>query len=495
MCPGCNQRNLIEQIGIPARTGQHPPLFNMDRTAPNLGSSRQSPQLSNTDQNVSASRDAELAPQDSVELRDEEDHIHPPEDIAPQDTGKLLGKNHEDVITHSKQRRARARLESATQEKVKQLDLDQLRKKVVHHAKYKRLNIDDCVALDEAYHDVQKRHQIAVKQLLGATNYNNVCEYNVVARRFFYNCSQCREKREVERPGTSAPPTTQQKKKMSCKFCSAETERWSSKVILDLKNLGTAHHVEEGILILVKPGLDGQPPMIISGGSPLGIQFLDMFSKEMDPFAAFLSFVSGQDVIRKASGQEPVVVVSRKRTEGKEDFDKCKYDLGDKTENHITVREKLNNLIAKDSQNPTEKWPGNTEKGLAKLGLNLRIKSGNPAGINCRDFVGRPADMQNGQLQRILTAFGEGWVELLGSSRAPAPTNLGAVLGGKWSHCKEVSSPAAEGSPSSVPEGSPSSVHEQDLRKKNESKVPMVLATLPPQLLLAKHFQILLPQM
>ncbi|KNZ45639.1 hypothetical protein VP01_7959g1, partial [Puccinia sorghi] len=90
-------------------------------------------------------------------LRDEEDHIHPPKDIAPQDTGELLGENHEDVIPPSKQRRARAQLESATLEKVKQLDLDQLRKKVVHHAKYKRLNIDDRVALDEAYHDYQKR--------------------------------------------------------------------------------------------------------------------------------------------------------------------------------------------------------------------------------------------------------------------------------------------------------------------------------------------------
>ncbi|KNZ59738.1 uncharacterized protein VP01_1670g2 [Puccinia sorghi] len=139
---------------------------------------------------------------------------------------------------------------------------------------------------------------------------------------------------------------------------------------------------------------------------------------------------------------------------------------GDKTKNLIAVREKLNNLIAKASQNPTEKWPGNTEKGLAKLGLTLRIKSGNPAGINCRDFVGRPADMRNGQLQHILTAFGEGWVELLGSSRAPAPTTLGAVLGGKQSCRKEVSSPAAEGSPSSVPEGSPSSVQEQEAPRK-----------------------------
>ncbi|KNE86869.1 hypothetical protein PSTG_19762, partial [Puccinia striiformis f. sp. tritici PST-78] len=57
-------------------------------------------------------------------------------------------------------------------------------------------------------------------------------------------------------------------------FRDTETERWSRKVILDLKNLATAHDAD-GVLMLVKHSRNG--PEVVSGGSALGVQFLDMF--------------------------------------------------------------------------------------------------------------------------------------------------------------------------------------------------------------------------
>ncbi|WAR52536.1 hypothetical protein PtB15_1B978 [Puccinia triticina] len=83
----------------------------------------------------------------------------------------------------------------------------------------------------------------------------------------------------------------------------------------------------------------------------------------------------------------------------------CEYDLGTKENNYQAVKAKLNALIAKATFNSIQAWPGKTAAGLKAAGLTLRLNLDHPD-ISVLNFCGKPSDMKNGQLQRILTAFG-----------------------------------------------------------------------------------------
>jgi hypothetical protein len=63
---------------------------------------------------------------------------------------------------------------------------------------------------------------------------------------------------------------------------------------------------------------------------------------------------------------------------------------------------------------------------LTKLGVVLRVKK-NDDGITPADFCKRPADMSVGEIDLLLKAVGEGWVEIAGRS-ADAPDAIGDVL-------------------------------------------------------------------
>jgi hypothetical protein len=59
-------------------------------------------------------------------------------------------------------------------------------------------------------------------------------------------------------------------------------------------------------------------------------------------------------------------------------------------------------------------WPGaKTNYRLQKLNLTLRVKE-NPLNVLREEFCKRPSDLLDEECQRLLTALGEGWVELLG---------------------------------------------------------------------------------
>ncbi|KNZ55114.1 hypothetical protein VP01_2761g4 [Puccinia sorghi] len=159
----------------------------------------------------------------------------------------------------------------------------------------------------------------------------------------------------------------------------------------------------------------------------------------LDPHVSLFISGSGQHVIQKASSTEPEFLIPRiqeekedfkqggkkiqsKRLEPKEDFKQSKDN-----EEFYNSKYDLENAC----QDPTVKWPGNTEKWLANLRLRIRVKPANPAGLVQRDFCGKPSYMRNCQLLRILTAFGEGWIELVDSSCAQTQAILGSVLGPK----------------------------------------------------------------
>ncbi|OAV97968.1 hypothetical protein PTTG_25894 [Puccinia triticina 1-1 BBBD Race 1] len=98
----------------------------------------------------------------------------------------------------------RKRLDPSIVESLKHLEVDQLRQKVNTHARYKRLTADDRCVFTKAYNKYQQEiHVMAVERLLrlnpvlkhlgncgrfrGSTMYNNFCEYDVEARKSFYN--------------------------------------------------------------------------------------------------------------------------------------------------------------------------------------------------------------------------------------------------------------------------------------------------------------------
>ncbi|EFP84781.2 uncharacterized protein PGTG_10252 [Puccinia graminis f. sp. tritici CRL 75-36-700-3] len=333
--------------------------------------------------------------------------------------------------------------------------LDQLQKKVAHHrvGHYKRLAAEDCVALGAAYSRYQQEvHLIAAERLLkprpvlnhvgslsrfrGPNMYINFCKYDIEARKVYYDKSRSmrERKRECGRlwraldqqtklkykdikflktlpnpfgrgecpgPDGGTSEASQAKNKKSRFYRSAETELWSRKVMLDLKNLGAAHDIE-GFVMLYK----GNSNEVVSGGSFMGEQFVDMFAKDkkLDISSNFLSFASSQEVIRKATGQVAKVVRPRKRAQ-KLGSKETAWNLGGREKNRDAAREKLNEAISK-ATHIRRKWPGKTtEKSLKKLG---------------------PGAMGDEQLQKVLRAFAEDLVVLTGPPAPEVPETLGA---------------------------------------------------------------------
>ncbi|PLW34872.1 hypothetical protein PCASD_15067 [Puccinia coronata f. sp. avenae] len=112
--------------------------------------------------------------------------------------------------------------------------------------------------------------------------------------------------------GTST--TNENKKSKPCKLAkpkSFDISRWAKKIFHDLTNLSVAHSIQ-GYLVVVY--LHKKGSAMLSGGSPLGKTFLDMFATDPDPCRVFLEFVKGQEALKKISGCKlPLPKRTRKR--------------------------------------------------------------------------------------------------------------------------------------------------------------------------------------
>ncbi|KAA1137486.1 hypothetical protein PGTUg99_020302 [Puccinia graminis f. sp. tritici] len=301
-----------------------------------------------------------------------------------------------DPVKNGPKAKKRMRLDSAVFNTMKHLPCDQLRKKIVAHARYKRLVAEDRVALEAAYNRFQTEvHLIALERLLkldpvwkhignrarfrGPTNYNNFCEYDIEARKVYYddNIPVRQRKKECGRlwrlldkatklkykdidflaqlpnpfgrgdcpgPDGGTSQASRKKARRSRFFREAETELWSRKVMLDLKNLGAAHDVE-GFVMLYKS--KGTTSKVVSGGSIMGEQFVDMCAKEKtsDIGANFLSFASGQELIKRMTGSTSKVVKPRKR-QRRLGTSASAYDKGSKEKNLEAARGKLNQRVS-----------------------------------------------------------------------------------------------------------------------------------------------------
>ncbi|KAI7934169.1 hypothetical protein MJO28_017268 [Puccinia striiformis f. sp. tritici] len=362
-------------------------------------------------------------------------------------------------------RRKRSRLAEETMAKIRTQSFYKLRSKVAKDPEYERLSIADKLKLDKAYPEYQIavyliaiENKLQIKPVLeylgnntrirGPTMYNNFCSYDPVAGPIHRDSSipvndraiQCGElwdklsedeqlqwkdpdylhslvsqvnsaSDSVDPVASASPKETASRRKLpKDKF---ELSKWVRKVRQDLKNLSTSHQIE-GYLVLASR--DPVRPFLRTTGSLLADEFLDILAADTNQCNSFFQFVSGKQAIKDVSGRWPPVIKSGKRRVGIDNDDpNCPHDMGSKKANIAKVRTKLRNALRRATNGVWQKgWPGTkTAAKLSKLGVTLSIAPNNQA-ITPTDFCRRPSDMLVGQTQRILTAFANGWVKLIG---------------------------------------------------------------------------------
>ncbi|KAA1099133.1 hypothetical protein PGTUg99_024142 [Puccinia graminis f. sp. tritici] len=191
-----------------------------------------------------------------------------------------------------------------------------------------------------------------------------------------------------------------------------------------LKNLGAAHNVEGFVMLYKSKGTTSE---VVSGGSIMGEQFVDMCAKDKtsDIAANFLSFASGQELIKRMTGSTSKVVKPRKR-QRRLGTSASAYDKGSREKNLEIARGKLNEAISKVTHSAKTEWPGKTTANtLKKLGVTLCIKD-NEQGITVNTLCGNVGPKQNDQLKLILRAFEDDLVVLTGPPAPDAPATVGA---------------------------------------------------------------------
>ncbi|PLW42395.1 hypothetical protein PCASD_06364 [Puccinia coronata f. sp. avenae] len=205
-----------------------------------------------------------------------------------------------------------------------------------------------------------------------------------------------------------------------------DISRWANKIFHDLTNLSVAHSIQ-GYLVVTYPHKKGRA--MLTGGSPMGEAFLNMFAIDPNPCGAFLEFVKGQAALKKILGCEPPLPKkARKRKADMRPDGPSKYDLGNSELNRESLSNQLGHAIFEATNGRWRNgWPGTkTEWRLNELGVQLRVKRNND-GVQPLDFCKKPSAMSVGEIDRLLKALGKGWVELLGRP-TDGPDVIGDVL-------------------------------------------------------------------
>ncbi|PLW42617.1 hypothetical protein PCANC_11763 [Puccinia coronata f. sp. avenae] len=356
---------------------------------------------------------------------------------------------------------SRVRLEEDIVAEYRSLPLDELRRLAVEHAENARLCAEDLIELDGLYEEYQCqvyittiKNKLCIEPVLdhlglatrikGSTCYNNFCQYNPEASKIRTDKSKTSQQHAHEMGLLWEQETDQQKwyntefldslpnpYKEGAKRAEAEAltnkkrksyvdmkpDRWASKVIIDLKKLSTAYGVE-GFLLLASR--HKKRTVMTSGGSIMGVRFLDMFPEEMDLQTDFINYVKGQNVIAKVTGSlPPPPKKPRKQRTGKSDLADEKYaqyNKGLKSNNLKALRPLLVGELHKASNarwKVSNGWPGtHTIKSLQRVGVKMQVKKDNDLKVTPNDFCHRLDRLHNGELHRLLVAVGEGWFEL-----------------------------------------------------------------------------------
>ncbi|PLW34850.1 hypothetical protein PCASD_15072 [Puccinia coronata f. sp. avenae] len=199
----------------------------------------------------------------------------------------------------------RMKLEPNIVEEIRQLPLDDLRRRAAKYAHYQRLTAED-----RAYFAYQREvyllictrrlqpnpaldHLGLLARSQPLTNYNLYCKYDKVASETYHD-----ETIHINRaPAAAHSADASSKPPRKSKF---DLNLWAREMKQDLRNLSTTANLE-GFLVLVSR--DPNSNSIVTGGSLLGKQFIDMMSKKHpNPWHSFFSYVSGHAALADITG-------------------------------------------------------------------------------------------------------------------------------------------------------------------------------------------------
>ncbi|PLW54092.1 hypothetical protein PCANC_06386 [Puccinia coronata f. sp. avenae] len=368
----------------------------------------------------------------------------------------------------------RQRLDPQIMEELSGLSLDELRQRAAKHGKYQRLTAEDRLELLELYFSYQRQvyllvcknrlqvnpalaHLGLLSRFRGPTNFNNYSKYNEVAS-VTYNDKSIDFNERMRLLGLMWEEVDKETKEKwkdrefleSKKFPDAASDdgnqpsqappslprlrfklnKWARDMRNNLRKLSTQYHIEGFVVLTLR---DPDSNMFTTGGTLLGEQFLDMLNrKSPNPCRSFYAFVSGQAAIKDVTGVMPPPPVNSNRQKTKDNSPFATYNKGLKGDNLDEARALLNKALCDATHGTyTRGWPGlNTQSTLENLGVILKVKA-NDHGISPNLFCGRPSDMSNDTLKKILWCFGEGYVELKGPKR---PERKGGEIGGNRSN-------------------------------------------------------------
>ncbi|WAQ91669.1 hypothetical protein PtA15_15A59 [Puccinia triticina] len=309
----------------------------------------------------------------------------------------------------------RKRAPPEVMEQIQNDSLDKLRARAARYAEYLCLTADDKLALEEAY----RQYQSPIYHDKSIPFQDRMVSCGELWRLLDFDTQD--QWRDQDFLDTITPPDSvasasedspdavaQWKKRERFKL-----KMWIRKVKRDLKNLSVSHQVEGFFAIASR---DPHNPELITGGSFIGEEFLDVLEGGTNTCQLFYNFVNGQQAVKAITGAYPKPSNKRKRRSGKDPEDgDCPHDLGSKLANAAEVRAKLKEALCEATGGVwTKGWPGTkTEQKLRDLDVTLQVLP-NSKGVVPADFCARPSDMRIARTRRILTAFANGWVRLIG---------------------------------------------------------------------------------
>ncbi|KAI9624594.1 hypothetical protein H4Q26_016823, partial [Puccinia striiformis f. sp. tritici PST-130] len=375
------------------------------------------------------------------------------------------------------------------------MDLDELRVYGALHATNRRLPAYLKAELDEMYYEFERQlHILAIRNLLhatllythigqvnrmqGGTNYNNFCRFDPEAREIFSSSkSQTLKQRckEVAQVWSTIDPDIKMKYKdpafidsirgdvpmtvvngviqtarkahvanttlnlASNKKSVTFVRKWAKETIDRMNEIAGCHHIQ-GMLVIASGKSSGD--LFITGGTRMGVDFLNMLVSAGDPLRKFHTYAAGMSVIEELMGQQPAVHMndtskapaSLKRkhpgivrtgaeggeTEGevgetdglnnRSSMKKDKYCQGSLKDNKKLISIKLLEMLNCASEKHFRGWPGlNCARELQAAHIQVKIKK------NLDNFIADELFQPIKAIkivpsQRTLRAIGEGWI-------------------------------------------------------------------------------------
>ncbi|KAI9599839.1 hypothetical protein KEM48_001696 [Puccinia striiformis f. sp. tritici PST-130] len=361
-------------------------------------------------------------------------------------------------------------------EEIVGMDLDELRQYEALHAQNKRLPAFLKAELDDMYHEFERqlhifaiRYQLHVallymhigqiSKMRGATNYNNFCRFDPQARLIFSSKEEPLKIRckEVAKVWATIDQETKAKYKDPAyietirgdvpmivvdgsiqtvrKTHVADTtlnlasnqksvtfvKRWAKETINRMNEIAACHRIQ-AFLVIASGKSSGD--IFITGGTRVGVSYLNMLVKSGDPICKFHTYAAGLAVIEELTNSSPEATSEKSSALlqlKKESAAKLQRQTRTKTPGRRTsihkesskqISKKLKKMLNDAGGKQFRGWPGkNALRDLGKAHIQLKIKK-NSDNFIANEILQPIKAINLATSQRILRAIGEGWIRL-----------------------------------------------------------------------------------